>query len=128
MTIHAHFSGNVGKDARFGTVGDKTVCNFNVGVKEGYGDKERTNWIDCALWGKTAEKMSTMLLKGTKVTVHGRITDVRHDQKDGKHYIAMRCIVNELDLHGKKDERHNEAPCPVLTGTSAAVDLEEIPF
>ena len=48
-------TGNLGKDCRTNNVNGTAVCNFPVAVKSGYGDKEQTIWLDCALWGKRAE-------------------------------------------------------------------------
>ncbi len=90
------FSGNLGRDCKVNNVGGTAVCNFAVAAKSGYGDKEQTMWVDCALWGKQAEsRLTDYLLKGKKVTVSGELGTREHE---GKTYLT--CRVNSIDLNG----------------------------
>jgi len=105
------FTGNLGKDCRLGTAGNSVVCNFTVAVKSGYGDKEQTLWVDCALWGKQAEsRLPEYLLKGQQVAVSGELGSREHE---GKTYLT--CRVNSVDLVGDK----SEAPAPSQPSTPA---------
>lgn len=129
-------TGNLGKDCRKGEAGGTAVLNFSIGVKSGYGNKEQTLWVDCALWGKQAEsKLADYLVKGQKVAVTGELGQREHD---GKNYLTLR--VASIDLCGGKSEdgissepatsrdavRSNQAsaaaPAPVED------DLDDIPF
>lgn len=93
-------TGNLGKDCRVNQVSGSTVCNFNLAVKSGFGDKAVTIWIDCALWGKQAEsKLPDYLLKGQQVAVSGELGQREHE---GKNYLTLR--VNSIDLIGKRDD------------------------
>ena len=64
--------GNVGKDAevRFTGNGD-AIASFSFALTSGYGDKQITTWLNCNLWGKRAETLAPMLLKGTKIGITG---------------------------------------------------------
>jgi single-strand DNA-binding protein len=96
-------TGNLGKDCRKGNSGDKAVLNFSIGVKSGFGDKEQTLWVDCALWGKQAEsKLADYLVKGQKVAVTGELGTREHD---GKLYLTLR--VASIDLCGGKSESNS---------------------
>lgn len=122
------FTGNLGKDCRLGTAGSSTVCNFNVAVKSGYGDKEQTLWIDCALWGKQAEsRLPEYLLKGQQVAVSGELGTREHE---GKTYLT--CRVNSVDLvGGKSDSPASSQPSTAEQQAPAGVtdDFEDdIPF
>ena len=101
-------TGNLGKDCRKGT-GATAVVNFSIGVKSGYGDKEQTLWVDCALWGKQAEsKLADYLVKGQKVAVTGELGQREHE---GKMYLTLR--VATIDLCGGKSEGGSQqAPAP----------------
>lgn len=93
-------TGNLGKDCRKGEAGGTAVLNFNIGVKSGYGDKEQTLWVDCALWGKQAEsKLADYLVKGQKVAVTGELGQREHE---GKNYLTLR--VASIDLCGGKSD------------------------
>jgi len=99
-------TGNLGKDCRKGEAGGTAVLNFSIGVKSGYGDKEQTLWIDCAIWGKQAEsKLADYLVKGQKVAVTGELGQREHE---GKNYLTLR--VASIDLCGGKSEGGQAAP------------------
>ena len=103
-------SGNLGRDCRVAsTKGGDTVCNFAVAVKSGYGDKEQTLWIDCALWGKRAEgKLVDYLVKGAKVTVSGELGQQEGTgEHSGKTFLT--CRVDKIELSGGKSD---ESPAP----------------
>lgn len=110
MAIHAHFVGNVGKEPKFNTVGQHPVLNFSVGASDGFGDKKVTIWIDCALWGKQAERLSAWIVKGSKVAVHGTLGEREYKAGDGTMKKIITCRVNDLDLLDKKGERTESGP------------------
>ena len=121
-------TGNLGKDCRKGEVSGTAVLNFSIGVKSGYGDKEQTLWVDCALWGKQAEsKLADYLVKGQKVAVTGELGQREHE---GKNYMTLR--VASIDLCGGKSEGGSQAakssdPAPA-SKSAADLDDSDIPF
>lgn len=121
-------TGNLGKDCRKGEVSGTAVLNFSIGVKSGYGDKEQTLWVDCALWGKQAEsKLADYLVKGQKVAVTGELGQREHE---GKNYLTLR--VASIDLCGGKSDGGSQAakssdPAPASKST-ADLDDSDIPF
>ena len=124
-------TGNLGKDCRKGEAGGTAVLNFSIGVKSGYGDKEQTLWVDCALWGKQAEsKLADYLVKGQKVAVTGELGQREHE---GKNYLTLR--VASIDLCGGKSEaaqpgRNASQAQPPQQSTTPAPDSydDDIPF
>ena len=122
------FDGNLGQDCRKGSAGSNAVVNFSVGAKSGFGDKQETIWVDCALWGKAAEsKLSDYLLKGQYVVVSGEMGTRTHD---GKTYIT--CKVNNVGLGGggKKEGGSSSAPQQQARPQQSAQDEfeDQIPF
>lgn len=97
------FGGRLGKDAELNRLqgsGD-AVCNFSIAVDIGTKTNPKTMWIECALFGKRGEALHQYLLKGTKVTVTGRISlDEYTSRTDGTKRTAMRLTLSEIDLHG----------------------------
>lgn len=92
------FVGNLGADCRTNSVNGTAVCNFTVAAKSGFGDKEQTLWLDCALWGKRAETgLVNYLVKGQKVAVSGELGTREHD---GKTYLTLR--LSDVTLCGDK--------------------------
>lgn len=93
-------AGRIGKDAETrSTQGGDQVTGFTVAVDEGYGDKKRTFWFDCSLWGKRGEKLAPYLTKGSNVTVSGELSDREYN---GKTYYTIR--ANDLTLQGGRSE------------------------
>lgn len=104
--ISLTFTGRLGRPAetRHTQSGDKAT-SFAVATDLGWGDKKKTLWIDCTIWGDRGEKLAPHLTKGQAVTIQGR-PDLRTWDKDGKHGAAITCTVQELELMGgKKDDQ-----------------------
>ena len=109
-------TGNLGKDCEVKSIGASSVCNFTVAAKSGFGDKVRTIWLDCALWGKQAESgLVQYLIKGQQVAVSGELGSRDHD---GKTYLTLR--VNNISLVGGKTEGGQAAPRPAQNQAPAA--------
>lgn len=121
------FTGNLGRDCRSNTVGQNTVVNFAVAITEGFGDKKKTHWVDCAYWGKGAEAVAPYLLKGQSVCVSG---EVGMKEASDKYPAALTCRVNSLTLTGGKREQESKpAPKPAAPAQSAGGGFDdEIPF
>lgn len=67
-------SGNVRKDAVLRvTPNGKPISSFSLPAKSGFGDNEKTYWLNCKMFGAMAEKLSTAIVKGAKVTVKGLV-------------------------------------------------------
>lgn len=119
------FVGNLGKDARMGSAGGTSVCNFSVAVRSGFGQNEQTLWVDCALWGKRAEgQLPGYLTKGKKVAVSGELGTREHE---GKTYLT--CQVNDVTLCGGGDGGQGGAQQqPSHPAAPAPVDQDDVPF
>ena len=103
--IHAHFFGNLGRDATLRRTADGTaVLGFSVATKSGFGDKAQTLWVDCSLWGKRGESLSPYLKKGTQVVIHGELTLREYQANDGTQRSTLACRIAELDLVGRNGE------------------------
>ena len=122
------FSGRIGKDAETRvTQSGERVTSFSVGCNVG---KDKTMWVDCAIWGDRGDKLAPYLLKGTPVGVNGRPA-VRAYLKNGEAFAVQQCVVNHVDLLGSKGERQDSGGNQ-QTGSGQAPrndDLDdEIPF
>lgn len=99
------FTGTLGRDCeqRFLPSG-QSVLNFTVANNIGFGDKQQTLWIRCALWGKRGEgKLQEFLVKGTQVFVSGELTQSEYT-KDGATRTQLELNCNVVDLVGKKGD------------------------
>lgn len=106
------FTGNLGKDAEVKYLSNgSAICEFSVAVKSGYGEKEKTNWVRCAMFGKKAEgQLPTYLIKGTQVAISGELELQEWEGKNGKG-AALSVKVDGIDLIGGKPQgQNNQAP------------------
>jgi single-strand DNA-binding protein len=96
-------SGHIGEPKVTTTQGGATFLNFSVAARGGYTDKatgewkEKTDWIDCKMFGKRAESLSRFLTKGTFVVVLGSISQETWE-KDGKRRSKIVVFVHEIQL------------------------------
>ena len=61
--------GNLTRDPelRYSTGANQTaICRFTLAVNDGYGEKQRTNFIPIVVFGKQAENCDSYMAKGRK--------------------------------------------------------------
>lgn len=92
-------SGNVGKDAVVRvTPNGKHIAQFSLPAKSGFGDNEKTSWLNCKMFGAMAEKLSSSILKGIKVTVTGEFVIEEWKRNDGSQAQTPTILVRDIDL------------------------------
>lgn len=99
------FTGHLGKNAEIRALPNGTaVCGFSVAVTSGYGDKQKTTWVQCSIFGKRAEgNLPQCLTTGQKVAISGEAY-LDQWEKDGQKNAIMKVNVNTVDLIGAKLE------------------------
>lgn len=133
MAIRSSFHGSLGRNAEVKTVGDTTVTKFSVANNSGYGDKKKTHWIDCDLWGSRGEKLSMYLTKGQSVLVYGELDLNVYQAKDGSTKASFKCRVTDLELIGSKKDHEGEksetSPSYEHQAPNSGTDFhDDIPF
>lgn len=125
-------AGGITRDAVNRTTQDgDNVTSFSVAVSEGFGDKKRSLYFDCSMWGKRGSSLSQYLTKGSRVAVSGELSTREHD---GKTYLTVR--ASEVTLLGGGEKREHVNMPPGYEGTAAAAAdrgrgpsfEDEIPF
>lgn len=125
-------AGRLGKDATIRhTQGGDKVLSFSIAVSV---YKDKTQWIDCAIWGDRGEKLAKFLTKGTQVAVVGE-PSTRTYESGGETRVALDCRVDKVTLMGggqKSDEptdRDHKRGGGPTRGHHPADDLDDtIPF
>lgn len=111
-------TGNIGNDAELKKVAGTDLAEFSVAVTVGFGEKKKTEWVRCTLWGKRAPGLQPYLTKGTTVAVIGEVSAHAYmSKKDGEAKAELRLRVDQIELlgGGKRGERQ-------------AASSEEVPF
>jgi single-strand DNA-binding protein len=125
-------TGNISKDAvlKFTPKGN-AVLEFNFALNSGYGDTKVTTWLNCSVWGKRAETLAPMLLKGTQIGITGEFCARPYTSKEGVEKLSLECRVNDVTLLGKKADTSATAShdnAPQASGMSEQELDESIPF
>jgi single-strand DNA-binding protein len=98
--------GNVTRDIELRHVGSGTAVTdlgiaINERIKKGEDWVDDTTFVDCTLWGRTAEVASEYLSKGSPVMIEGKL---RFEQweKDGQKHSRLKVVGERLQLLTKK--------------------------
>lgn len=122
-------AGNVGKDAVLRvTPNGKHITSFSLPAKSGFGDNEKTSWLQCKMFGAMAEKLSASILKGAKVTVTGEFVLEEWAKDDGTKVSTPTILVRDIDLPPKQIGQQQNRP-QQSRGQSTEPDYDtSIPF
>lgn len=72
---------------------------------------ERSNFIDCTMFGKRAEALLNFLAKGQKVAIAGKLRYATWD-KDGQRHSKLDLIVDEIEFLGQRQGAAQPALAP----------------
>lgn len=105
------FTGTVGRDAEVRYLpSGQAVLNVTVANNIGFGEKQQTLWIRCAVWGKRAEgQLQNYLKKGQQVFVSGELSQSEYRAQDGSTKTSLELNANIIDLVGKRNDS-NQPP------------------
>lgn len=105
-------TGRIGKDAELReTTGGTQVCSWSMAYDTGYGDKKKSHWVKCALFGKRAATLTPYLTKGGLVEVIGEpVASAWVDKQSKEPRAQIEMTVLEVKLHGGGDRSGSEAP------------------
>lgn len=102
-------SGNVGKDAVLRvTPNGKHISSFSLPAKSGFGDNEKTSWLNCKMFGVMAEKLSAAIVKGAKVTVTGEFVIEEWTKQDGSQAQTPTILVRDIDLPPRNGQQQTQ--------------------
>lgn len=118
-------TGGLGRDSEIKqTQGGQSILTFSVGSSQGYGDKKKTNWFRCTVWGDRGAKIAQYLLKGVKVTVQGNL---EIGEYEGKPQFDIR--VNEVEFQSRADNAGHQAPARQAAPAYGDASLDDdVPF
>jgi single-strand DNA-binding protein len=124
------FAGTVGRDAEVKHLpSGHSVLNVTVANNIGFGDKQQTLWIRCAVRGKRAEgQLKDYLKKGQQVFVSGELTQSEYQGNDGATKTSLELNVTVIDLIGKRNSS-DQSSVPAASAPAAPADSwDDVPF
>jgi single-strand DNA-binding protein len=104
MSIGVSFPGNLGQDAELRHTPNGTqVLSFSVGTTVYRNKEKHTHWMRCSIFGKRAESLAPMLLKGSSVFVRGSLEPREYEAK-GEKKFSLDVMVDDVEFIGGKRE------------------------
>lgn len=140
-------SGNLTRDSELrSTASGLPVLGFGVAVNDRRKNQQTGEWedypnfIDCTMFGTRAESLSRYLLKGTKVTIEGKLRWSQWE-REGQKRSKIEVIVDELEFMSSRNDSSRSsggyqqqggyaapiASMPNVNASSSVYD-EDIPF
>ena len=86
------------------------VTTFSIAIDNGYGENQRTDFVNCLAWNKTAEFVTKYFTKGKMIIVIGRITTRSWETQDGKRAYATEVVANEVTFGESKTSPQLNTP------------------
>ena len=135
--------GNLTRDIELRhTPSDTTVANFGMAVNEKFkgtdgSQKERTTFVDCEAWGRTAETMAQYLSKGRPVFIEGRLQfDQWDDRETGQKRSKLKIRVDSFQFvdsgkggrQGGQQGGGSPSRGPIGDGPQVHMNADDIPF
>ena len=104
-------TGRVTKDIELKvTPTGKSVCSFSLAVNRKFvQDGERqADFINCQLWGKSAETLEKYVKKGMMIGIEGRIQTRKYTNQQGQTVYVTEVVADSFSFLEKKQS--NEQP------------------
>lgn len=135
--------GNITKDIELKyTQNNKAVTTVTVAVNEGYGDSQKTHFLDVQIWEKLAENLAKYCGKGSKIAVSGKLIQQSWEYEGKKQSKVLIQANNVMFLDTKKEvqaskEENKITPEEVEEsksdpfaefGSEVQLSLEDLPF
>ena len=121
--------GHVGRDAEVRYLASGTaVANFSVATTEKWKDKatgekkERTEWHNVVVWGKTVDYCEKYLVKGVTVYVEGSLRTSEWEDQNGQK--RTKTEINATDVKIFKQNDNQGRP----RGIEKLKDFDDITF
>ena len=101
-------TGNLTKDMEVEiTSNDKIHGMISLANNVGYGDNQKTNFINCDLYGQRVDTLSKYLLKGAKVLITGQL-NVNNVQKEDVWKTYVNVYVEDIELLKFVEEKEEQ--------------------
>jgi single-strand DNA-binding protein len=145
-------SGNLTRDSESRqTQSGMNILSFGVAVNDRRKNPQTGEWedypnfVDCTMFGTRGEKLQAYLVKGTKVSIEGKLRYSSWESKDGSRRSKLEVIVDEIEFMSRNNNAGQgysngasagyapapaamPAPAAPVVDASASVYDEDIPF
>ncbi len=120
------------------TQSGKYVCNFTLANNYGYGENQRTDFVYCNAFGKTAEMITSHFKKGDAIIVQGEFhnrpykkNDAGYDIPNWVYSVSSVVFVPKSKSNGEKKTAEKQDATDSLMDTQGFEEIEgteDLPF
>lgn len=104
--------GRITKEPELKNYGKKagSICRFTLAIRDGVDadGEERTQFISCIAWNKSAEILEKYVSKGQLVAITGRCTASSYENKDGDTVYKQEVTADRVELIAPKKDKDKE--------------------
>lgn len=100
------------------------IGRFSIAIDNGYGDKKKTNFFNCTIFGKQAEAFEKYVPKGTKVLLECEANQNQYTDKNGNKVNSVDFIVKSFEFCESKSQS-NSQPQPTQSNDNSWLNIPD---
>ena len=131
MINNVVLAGRVTKDIELKvTPTGKSVCSFSLAVERKFvqNSEKVTDFINCQLWGKSAETLEKYVKKGMMIGVEGRIQTRKYTNQQGKTVYVTEVVADSFSFLEKKQSNDQQQFNDFENYGGFEVNDDDLPF
>ena len=102
------------------------ITTFSLAINSGYGENQRTDFVNCLAWNKTAEFVTKYFTKGKMIVIaDGRISTRSWETQDGKRAYATEVVAKEVSFGETKSSQQTATQQPMQDDDDDFTPLDE---
>ena len=102
------------------------VTTFSLAINSGYGENQRTDFVNCLAWNKTAEFVTKYFVKGKMIVIaDGQIRTRSWETQDGKRAYATEVVANVVSFGETKSSQQTATQPPMQDDDDDFTPLDE---
>ncbi|HCY2893776.1 single-stranded DNA-binding protein [Mammaliicoccus sciuri] len=125
------YSGRIATDLQLRkSKNDKSYVFFNIAVPRQY-DNDKTDFINCVVWGKQAESLVSYQSKGNLIIIEGSTETYKKDNINMSRCLVEKVIFLENKKEDKKEELEEDnaiSPAEEDKATNESISNDDLPF
>lgn len=98
------------------------ICRFTIANNRGYGEKQKTTFVNIVTFNKTAENCDRYLSKGSKVGIIGELEIRQFTGNDGQTKYMTEILANEVEFFTTKSQMEES------NSELVEIEDEDLPF
>ena len=101
--LYCFLTGRIGKDGDLRYLATGTpILVVSVATDTGFGDRKKTVWVKCNVWGKRGESLAPYIKKGGEISLVGELSESEWTDQQGVARKNLEMDVKEIQLVGGK--------------------------